>query len=257
MAFLLRHRLAAAVVGLAVAATVAVLLLALPQSTAPKQSLTKSTVPSYVVRADHGWTWAHGVPGFRFGHDESRWNYAKIQPADLATLRLAAPAAGVDPRSLRVLDAARVNGRAKPYLLVAGSDARSRTCIGAQPGSAPVRFLCAKQLAGHLAVVIAAPQPYYKGLGWAIHVSGVVSAAVTAVTITTAGTKMKDPRSGKLRPAGPLILLQTGDRTWGTFAAFRGQLVPWSAQVDFFGPHGKLGSLPLRFHGPGAYVYVR
>jgi hypothetical protein len=260
MPFLFQHRLAAALIGAAVAATVGVFMFTLPQYNSHRPGLQKYVAPAYVVRAEHGWTWPNGLPGFRLGLDESRWNFARIRQADLATLRRAAPAAGVDPQSLRVLDAARVTGRSKPYLLVAGGDARGRTCLGAQAGPAPIQFFCAKQLEGHVAVVIAAPQPYYPRLGWAIHISGVVSADVTAVTLMTAGVMWKDMSSGKpvLRSQGPRILLQNGDQTFGTFASFIGQPVPWNARLDFYGAHGKkLRSLPLRFHGPGAYVYVR
>ena len=259
MPFLLQHRLAAALVGVAIAATGAAFMFTLPRYHSGRPVLHRYVAPSYVVRAEHGWTWPHGLPGFRIGHDESRWNFARIHWNDLATLRLAAPAARVDPQSLRVLDAARVTGRSKPYLLVAGRDARGRTCIGAQPGPEPVQFFCPQQLRGHVAVVIAAPQPYYPRLGWAIHISGVVSADVTSITLMSAGVMWRDMRRGKpvLRSQGPRLLLQNGDKTFGTFSSFVGQPVPWNARLDFYGAHGKLASLPLRFHGPGAYVYVR
>jgi hypothetical protein len=260
MRILLQHRLAAAVIGLAVAATGGVFLFALPKPDVYRPAGHPVEVPSYVERADHGWTWADGVPGFRFGVDEKLWNFALLHPSDLATLRAGAPAAGVDPQSLRVLDAARTAVHAKPYLIVAGSDAKGGTCIGAQPGSEPVQFFCAAQLKGHHAVVIAAPQAYYKAAGWSIHISGIVDASVRAVLLTTAGRTMKDMRSGKpvIRPEGPVVLLQTGDQTFGTFASFEGQPVPWRARLDFLGEGGKkLFSLPLRFHAPGASVYVR
>jgi len=261
MQLLLGHRLAAAVLTAAVLAVGAVFLFAMPKPAVyhPK-GLHKLVVPSYVGRADRGWTWTQGVPGFQFGRDEKEWNFALLHPSDLATLRAGAPAAGVDPASLRVLDAARTAVHAKPYLIVAGRGAKGGTCIGAQPGALPVQFFCAAQLKGHHTVVIAAPQKYSKSIGWSIHISGIVDAAVRAVLVTTPGRTIKDMRSGKpvIRPEGAIPLLQTGEKTWGTFASFEAQPVPWSARLDFLGDNGKkLFSLPLRFDAPGATVYVR
>jgi hypothetical protein len=260
MRILLQHKLATAVVVAALVATGAVFLFARPQPKLVRPSVHGVVVPSYVERADHGWTWAQGVPGFQFGHDENFWNFAMIHASDLATLRAAAPAAGVDPQSLRVLDVARVAVHAKPYMIVAGSDRSGGTCIGVQPGSEPVQYFCGKQLQGHRAVVIAAARPYSKRVGWSIHISGVVDASVRAILLTTKGRTVKDMRSGKpvIRPEGPVVLLQTGEQSWGTFSAFQGQPVRWNARLDFLGDNGKpLFTLPLRFRTPGVSVYVR
>ena len=96
---------------------------------------------SYVCRRATAGRGRSARPGFRIGHDESRWNMSAIHWRDLSALRIAARAPGVDPQSLRVIDAARLlpGPRERPFLLVGGRDARGRTCIGAQPGRRGVR----------------------------------------------------------------------------------------------------------------------
>jgi hypothetical protein len=179
--------------------------------------------------------------------------------ATLSALRIAAPPSHVDPQSLRVLGAARIPPGTRSTLLVAGRDVRGRTCIGVQPGPAAPRFFCPEQLAGHVAVVNATAQVPYGG-NWSIYINGVVSAAVTRVDVSTAATTWIEMRNNGKRvvhPMGPEVMFRRSDRTWGTFTSFRGQPVPWNARVDFYGAHGKLASLPLRFTKPGSSVYVR
>jgi hypothetical protein len=255
---LAEHRLAAAIVATALAATAGFFLFARPQYRPPGGGHDAKPL-SYVSPAERGWTWPHGLPGFRMGHDEDRWNMSAIHWLDLTGLRLDARGAGVDPQSLRVLDAARLRPRVKPYLLVAGRDARGRTCIGAQPGPARPAFFCRAQLAGHAAVVIAAPQAPYD-TSWSVWVNGVVNASVKSVTIETVGVTWTDWRSGKpvVHPQEPLeIFHREGNRTWGTFTSYQSQPVPWNARLVIYGAHGKLATLPLRFTRPGASVYLR
>jgi hypothetical protein len=253
-----QHRLAVAIVAVAVAATAGVFLFARPQYRPPGSAMKAVPMPSYVGPAVRGWVWARGLPGFRMGADMRAGNIFALNWANLSGLRIAAPAAGVDPQSLRVLGAARLRPDAPLYLLVAGRDARGRTCIGAQPGPAAQRFFCPKELAGHVAVVNVGVEPSYNG-HWPIYIDGVVSASVTRVTVTTAAMTWTDMRSGKpvVHPAGPEVVFRRSDKTWGTFESYDGQPVPWSARVDFYGAHGKLASLPLRFTRPGSYVFVR
>ena len=75
-------------------------------------------------------------PASASAHDESRWNMSAIHWRDLSALRIAARPAGVDPQSLRVIEAARLlpGPRERPFLLVGGRDAHGRTCIGAAAG---------------------------------------------------------------------------------------------------------------------------
>jgi hypothetical protein len=98
----------------------------------------------------------------------------------------------------------------------------------------------------------------YRGL-WPIYIAGVVSAAVTRVDVSTAGMTSVEMRGAKriVHPAGPQVVFRRGDKTWGTFESFDAQPVPWNARVDFYGAHGKIASLPLRFTHPGSSVYVR
>lgn len=260
-AMIARYRLSLAIVAFALSATAGVFLFARPEYRGPGSAAHDVKPLPYVSPASHGWTWPLGTPGFRIGHDESRWNMSAIRWRDLSALRIAARPAGVDPQSLRVLGAARLlpGPRERPFLLVGGRDAHGRTCIGAQPGDEAPQFFCPAQLRGYVAIVLAAPRPAFVSGEWSIYVSGVVSAAVTHATITTAGATNTVIHGTKrtVTPEGPYPFYDraTYVHTWGTIESYRGQPVPWSARIDFYGAHGKLASLPLRFTKPGAYVY--
>jgi hypothetical protein len=255
-----QHRLAVAIVAVAVSATAGVFLFARPQYRPPVDpdvTYYAITIPSYVGPAARGWTWPLGLPGFRIGHDMDAWNVYDINWASLSALRIAAPASRVDPQSLRVLDAVRLSPE-RPHLVVSGRDARGRTCIGVQPGPAAARFFCPEQLAGHVAVVnVGALAPDHGR--WTLLIDGVVSAAVTRVDVSTVAMTSDDWTTPVtvVDPAGPKSVFKRGYKTWGTFESFNAQPVPWNARVDFYGAHGKLASLPLRFAHPGSYVFLR
>jgi hypothetical protein len=255
---LVQHRLAVAIVAVAVSAIAGVFLFARPQYRPPHSSMKAVPTPSYVTPAARGWTWPLGLPGFRVGNDMRSANIFGIDWATLSALRIAAPAARVDPQSLRVLAAVRLRPDEPSYLLVAGRGARGRTCIGAQAGLVAPRFVCPERLAGHVAIVNVGAVASFNG-HWPIYIGGVVSAAVTRVDVWTAAMTVTDMRSGKpvIHPAGPQVVFRRGDKTWGTFESFDAQPVPWKARIDFYGAHGKLASLPLRFTHPGSYVFVR
>jgi hypothetical protein len=256
---LLQHRLAVAIVALAMSATAGVFLFARPQYRPPGSTMKTVAIPSYVTPAASGWTWPLGLPGFRIGDDLRAGNMYGVDWATLSALRIAAPAARVDPQSLRVLDATRLRPDERSYLLVSGRGVRGRTCIGVQPGPAAPRFFCPEQLAGHVAVVnVGVEAPFGNG-NWGILIDGVVSAAVIRVDVWTAGMTSVVVRGATrtVHPAGPRVVFRRSDKTWGTFMSLAAQPVPWNARVDFYGVHGKIASLPLRFTHPGSYVYLR
>jgi hypothetical protein len=252
------HRLAVAIVAIAVCATAGIFLFARPEYRPPGSSLKAVPIPSYVTPAASGWTWPRGLPGFRVGDDMRSSNVYGVTWATLSGLRIAARPAHVDPQSLRVLGAARLAPHEPPFLLVSGRDAHGRTCIGAQPGPSAPRFFCPAQLAGRVAVVNVGVEPSYNGR-WPIYVDGVVSAAVTRVTVTTAGMLESDVSVGKrvVHVAGAQVVYLRSARSWGTVESYVAGPRPWSARVDVYGAHGKLATLPLRFTHPGAYVFVR
>jgi hypothetical protein len=244
-----RYPLSLAIVLGAVIATTGAFLFARPQYRPPHQSYVPPA-PG-VAGPVRGWTWERPIPGFRFGHQEERWNLSQLRWADLAPVRYGARGAGADPQSLRVLDAARLAPGVRPYALVA-----ARGCVGVQlEGSA--RFFCGAELRSSVGVMLASARANY-GRGWSIYIDGVVPAEVTRVTVTTAGSTSTDARSGVpvVKPAGPQDVWRRGWKTWGTFASYVTQPVPWNARVDFYGEHGLLATRELRFSHPGERVYA-
>ena len=239
------HRLPAAIVALAVASTAAFFLFARPEYRGPGSPAHDVKPLSYVSPAAHGWVWPLGTPGFRIGHDEDRWNMSGIHWRDLAGLRFAARRAHVDPQSLRVLDAARLRPRGRPFLLVGGRSSTGQTCIGAQAGDArPPRLFCPSALRGRVAILVASPRAGYASGARSIFVDGVVSAAVVKVTIRTPSA------------AETLYDRATYDHTWGTFLSYRIARGPWRARLTFLGARGELAEIDLHYAkaAPG-FVY--
>ena len=250
---LARYRISFAVVLLAVASTGAFFSFFRPEYRAPGNG--KAILPpSYVSPASRGWVWPHGLPGYRFGHDEDRWNFAKLAWSDLAPLRIAARRQGIDPQSLRVLDGERLSFRGRPFLLVAGRDARGETCFGAQPGEGAVAFVCAPRLRHDVAFLMAVPRP-----GGSFFVDGVVSGAVKHVTISVTGLQQVVVRGATRvsRPAGVQVLYDAADNhSWGLVNSYRADETGWNGDLAFYGAHGmRLASLDLHYTHPGAYVY--
>jgi hypothetical protein len=215
--------------------------------------------PSYVSPASHGWIWPHGLPGYRFGHDEDRWNFSKLRWNDLAMLRIAARDRGIDPQSLRILDGERLMPRERPFLLVAGRGPHGRTCFGAQPGNGKLTFVCTPQLKGDVAFLMAVARPYNSFTHYTLFIDGVASAAVKRATIAVRGatTTVMHGATRTVRPAGPQPIYQSHlNYSWGTILSYRSDHSRWNARLVFYGVHGKrLATLALRYTHPGAYVY--
>lgn len=127
---------------LAAAAGAAALQLALrgrgPESVAPP--------PSEQPRAaagGAGWTWPDGVPGFRFGVDEARWNRNALRPAE------------VGGAAARVLAYERY--AAGLAAIVARPGPGGRICLGFLLGAAPPRAFC--RLGAQKAFLIVSREP--------------------------------------------------------------------------------------------------
>jgi hypothetical protein len=232
---LARHGLSVGIVAIAVSLTGAFFVLERPQ-----YRVRDAQPLPYVMPAAHDWVWANGIPGFRIGQDEARWNRSNIGWDDLAPLRAVAKKQDVNPQTIRVLDGTRLDAHARPLLLVAGSDPSGGTCIGAQ--ASRIAFLCDAQLRNDVAVFVAAPQPP-SGSTFAVYVNGVVRGDVTRATIQWQGGEPEQ------------FYVREGNHTWGTFTESRGGLGSWNAQIDLFGEGGRLASVPLRFTKPGAFLY--
>ena len=251
-----QHRLAAAIVAAALAATAGAFLFARPEYRQPSQG-EKLVFPEAKPPVE-GWTWADGTPGFQFGQDHDRWNISNLRPAELAAARAAAHDAGVDPASLGVLQVSRTQPHGRPQALVAGAGPAGRTCIGAQLERGPVSFLCAPQLDDDLGLVLADASPPQAGIH-SMFLTGVVRADVTRVTVTTSGMTYVDHTGAKpiVRPFGAqTVYTRRSEGWWGTFVDTTAQPGSWHAQVVFYGDRGPLGSLDVRFTRAGERLAV-
>src|SRR5438105_4229123 len=191
-----RYPISFAIVSAALLGVAALFVFARPVYRSPNQGGTISFARYHAP--DHGWTWNGGQPGFRVGAGDADWNISGVVPTDLAVARAAAPGAGVDPTSIRLLHAMRLSGR-DLFLLVSGSNAGSRTCLGTVLPPAKVSFACpaakgAHRLGPQLAVVVVAALPrgqsrFGNGHGFTRHsefplfLMGAVRADVTKVVV--------------------------------------------------------------------------
>ena len=253
---LAQHRLAVAIVAAAVAATAAVFVFARPEyhsaSSGRALAFPEAKAP------EHGWTWSGGTPGFRFGQDRDAWNISLLQPAELASARRSAAAAGVAPATLGVLEALRTEPRVRPAVLLAGSDAAGRTCIGVQLHSGPASFSCPPELDRDVGFVVAEATPPY-GPNRGMFLMGVSRADVTRVTIETPGATYVDARGPKpvVRPIGPVAVYERRPLSWwGTFVDTTPQARRWHARLIFYGARGELASADVRFDKAGEKAVV-
>jgi len=257
---LVQHRLAVAIVGVAVLATTGVFVFARPEYRPPGSQNGKALVFSDAKPPAHGWDWADGTPGFHFGDHNDEWNISQVRPRELASVRAAARRAGVSVSSLGVLQAMRTQMHVRPSVLVAGADAAGRTCIGAQLHHGAASFVCPPSLDGVVGVVVAEASPA-SGAGHGMFLTGVARADVTRVTVSTPGSTYTDMRSGKpvIRPFGPqTAYVRAHSSWWGTLLMTTSQPGLWDAQIVFYGVHGSIASVDVRFAHAGArLVYVR
>jgi hypothetical protein len=250
MSALAQHRLASAIVAAACAATAGVFLFARPEYHPPyggKALIFKEARPPA-----KGWTWAGGTPGFRFGQHRDEWNISLLRPEELVAARRAAVRAGVSPESLGVLQVSRTEQHVRPQVLLAGSDGSGRTCLGVQLHRGPVSFLCPPQLDRVVGFVVAEASP--RGKGHALFLTGISRADVTRVTVTAPGSGYVDERGAKpvVRAFGERTVYErTPPSWWGTFIETTTQPRPWHAHVVFYGVHGRLSSLDVRFRRAG------
>jgi hypothetical protein len=153
MGLAIRHPAPIAVVAAALAATAVVFAFFRPEHHPKGEgSLIKVEMSRYPATSD-GWTWPDGQPGFRFGEHEEEWNLAGVQGAELAPARAAARRWGVAPSSVRLIDAIRL-GPHDLNLVVAGTNAADRTCLGFASPGAPVDFYCPERLRSQAAVLM-------------------------------------------------------------------------------------------------------
>ena len=253
---LAEHRLAAAIVAAAAAATVAVFTFARPEyhlaSSGGALAFPEAKAPA------HGWTWSGGTPGFRFGQDRDAWNISLLRPAELASARRDAAAAGLAPATLGVLEVLRTEPGVRPAVLVAGSDASGRTCIGAQLHSGPASFSCPPELGRDVGLVVAEATPPH-GPSRGMFLMGVSRADVTRVTIETPGATYVDARGSRpvVRPVGPVAVYERRPLSWwGTFLQTTLQPRRWHARLTFYGARGELASADVRFDKAGEKAVV-
>jgi len=211
-----------------------------------------------------GWTWPHGEPGFQFGADEAHWNFSGIRAAELAPLRRAAADAGVDPRSLRLLQAVRLAPR-DLSVLAAGDDARGRTCIGVETPARPATFFCPPALEGRVAVVVAAARRGSATGQFPLFLIGATRADVVRVTVSApvVGTAYAPGGQVTTSARASQVVYLRGNGWWGTFLDTPGDTYrgapphnPWRARVDVYGKSGRLARLDVRLGAPGTHVFA-
>ena len=249
------HRLSVSIVLAALLATFGVFLFARPQYRDPNPGSVVS-FKRYHAPA-HGWTWADGQPGFRFGDNEKDWNLSEVRPEELAGARSAATRAGVDPSSVLPLHAVRLAPH-ELYALVAGTDVHGGTCLGAMLPQRPVRYFCGPQLRDHVGIVVVAARPP--------ETSRIARRRLTAFPLFLMGATRADVSKVLVSAPGlrPVSFYDRDGGWWGTFDGTPGDAYssnrvpkhPWGARLDFVGDHGRVATLPVRLDRPTPQVFA-
>jgi len=240
VALLVRYPLSSTIVLAAVAAVASVFLFARPQYHPPGQgSEVKIDLSKYPAASD-GWAWDGGQPVFRLGEDKNVWNISQVKPAELAPARAAAHRWGVAPRSIRLIDAIRL-GPHDLSMIVAGTNAADRTCLGfVVPSDAP-RFYCGRQLDPDSAFVLVTTRDSYSTAEGTVHptfLTGIARGDVTRVVV--------DQRPDW--PAAGIYDRKQGS-FWGTFELSLSD--SRAIRLAFFRRNGGITRMPIDVTEPG------
>jgi hypothetical protein len=238
--FLARYPYSSSVVLAALAATAPVFALARPEYHPPSQGLEVKLDLSKYPPATHGWTWEDGQPGFGFGEDDQAWNISQVKPVELAPVRAAARRWGVAPGSVRILSAIRL-APGDLSMIVAGTNAADRTCLGfVTPSEAP-SFYCPNRLGAQSAFVLVTTRSSYENGGQTVRptfLTGIARGDVTRVVVDQRpdwpNTGIYDRKQGSL---------------WGTFELSLGD--SRETTVTVYGMTGQIAKVPLNVTEPG------
>jgi hypothetical protein len=150
-----------------------------------------------------GWEWS-GVPGYRFGHDEQRWNLSRIRADDLGGLDAAFRSAGARVDDVRVLAAVQpITGRFAAIAAAGGR--RDARCLGFLLDSGVATARCSShgeaappnnEAVAYLVLAHMGPQP---------GIVGVVDGSVRRVELASGHTKL-------------LVYPSASSANWGTFS---------------------------------------
>jgi hypothetical protein len=238
---LARHPAPSSIVLAALAAIACVFLFARPEYHPPNQGGLVELDLSKYPAASGGWRWSDGQPGFRFGKDKEAWNISGVKPSELAPARAAAGSAGVDPRSIRFLDAIRLGSR-DLSLIVAGTEARGDgTCLGfVTPSEAPA-FYCGDALADASAFLLVTTRGPFNADGKTVQptfLTGIASGDVTRIVVD----QPLDWPNGRIydRKQGSL---------WGTFELSLSD--SRAVRVSVYGKNGVMARMPVDITKPG------
>jgi hypothetical protein len=185
VALLARHPLPSAMVLAVLAAVAAVFAFARPEYHAQNRGTKIKLDLSKYPPASHRWQWADGQPGFRFGHDEDKWNLSQVKPAELSPVRSAARRWGVAPKSVRVISAIRL-GPDDLSMIVAGTNAGDKTCLGFVTPTHATAFYCPPRLGAQSAFVLVTTRAPFEVKGVTslpTFLTGIASGDVTRVVV--------------------------------------------------------------------------
>lgn len=234
--WLFPHRLAVAIVAVAVLATVGVFAFARPAYRAPNHG-GETIVFKEAVPPSHGWRWDDPTPGFHLGEDGDKWNLYGLAPRDI-------------PVGAGVLAAGRFSVHSRPAVIYAKDG-----CIGIRPSLGTSRVLCPPK--SPVVLVADAVKPFGTKL-YPLDITGVARSDVTRVTVHLRAMTFVDDRSGTpvVRHEPPETVYSAKQPFWwGSFILSRSQPVPWDATVKVYGRRGLIVAQRIRFTHPGEAVY--
>ena len=216
MGLLLQHRLAVAIVAVALAATAGVFLFARPQYRPPRCDNCKQ-LHFDAPRPYHGWQWRDATPGFHFGEFHDEWRVmSRVGPADL-------------PRNAGVLAALTDRPHGTEVLWHDGR------CVGITFEDGARQRLCNVRTP---IVLLAHAEPQVRPGWWNMFVIGIARGDVARITVD--GNPVFDAKTPPW---------------WGAWDGSIGEARQWDAVVKAYGRQGLLATAHVTFDAPGEKLY--
>lgn len=238
---LLQHRLAIAIVAVAVFATAGIFAFARPEYRAPNHGGVSGEVKfPEAVGPSNGWRWTDPAPGFHLGEDGDTWNISLLKPREI-------------PSGAGILASSRFSQNGHPQLIYS-----KRGCIGIQQTTGMRRLLCPPDAEAVVLLYGGKPFASRGETLYPLFVMGIARSDVVHITVNAPRETYVDARGATpvVRKSGPQVVYDAkAHMWWGTFALSTSQPGGWDAIVTVRNKRGRVTRLHAHLPHGGDGVY--